>query len=76
MRVDMAKVIVERPRWGSRLASKKPGYRRSLHERPALCAVRNDLPSRGVGHPLGPPRSERARCAERSKPPHQVARLP
>jgi hypothetical protein len=32
MRVDMAKVIVERPRWGSRLASKKPGYRRSLQK--------------------------------------------
>lgn len=30
MRADMAKVIVEQPRWGSSLASKKPGYRRSL----------------------------------------------
>ena len=32
MRVDMAKVIVERPRWGSDLASKKKGYRRSLQK--------------------------------------------
>jgi hypothetical protein len=39
MRVDMAKVIVERPRLGSRLASKKPGYRRSLQK----CAL-VDLP--------------------------------
>jgi len=32
MRIDMAKVIVERPRLGSRLATKKPGYRRSLQK--------------------------------------------
>jgi hypothetical protein len=32
MRVDMAKVIVERPRWGSDLPSKKKGYRRSLQK--------------------------------------------
>ena len=32
MRIDMAKVIVERPRWGSDLASKKKGYRRSLQK--------------------------------------------
>jgi hypothetical protein len=32
MRVDMAKVIVERPRWGSDLPSKKRGYRRSLQK--------------------------------------------
>jgi hypothetical protein len=32
MRADMAKVIVERPRWGSDLPSKKRGYRRSLQK--------------------------------------------
>ena len=30
MRSDMAKVIVERPRYGSRLRSRKKGYRRSM----------------------------------------------
>jgi hypothetical protein len=30
MRKDMAKVIVERPRWGSRLPSRKKGYRKYL----------------------------------------------
>jgi len=32
MRIDMAKVIVERPRWGSDLPSKKKGYRKSLQK--------------------------------------------
>jgi hypothetical protein len=32
MRADMAKVIVERPRWGSDLPPKKKGYRRSLQK--------------------------------------------
>jgi hypothetical protein len=34
MRSDMAKVLVERPRWGSSLRGKKKGYRRSLQRTP------------------------------------------
>ena len=34
MRKDMAKVIVERPRYGSRLPSRKKGYRKSVQSTP------------------------------------------
>src|SRR5262245_26241195 len=32
MRPDMAKVIVERPRWGSRAPSRKKGYRKFVYQ--------------------------------------------
>lgn len=50
MRHDMAKVIVERPRWGSRLKSRKKGYRKYLQKSDIADLPRREpLPGRWRG---------------------------